>query len=91
MKSIILNNENLILRGDVKVVNGKTRGVSDCGIFRLKVNNEYKHFNIPALYSIDSELYDSLENLVLTKKVGKITLNSNTRLGYADSFSKEYK
>lgn len=68
MKNIILNNENLILRGNIKSVNGKTRGVSDCGKFRLKINNKYKHFNIPALYSIDDELYDSLENLVLTKK-----------------------
>lgn len=91
MKSIILNSENLILRGDVKVVNGKTRGVSDCGIFRLKVNDEYKPFNIPALYNIDDELYDSLENSVLTKRVGKITLNSNSKLGYADSFAKKYK
>ena len=91
MKNIILNNENLILRGNIKSVNGKTRGVSDCGKFRLKVNNGYKHFDIPALYSIDDELYDSLENLVLTKKVGKVTLNSNISLGYADAFTKEYK
>lgn len=91
MRNIILNNENLILRGGVKAVNGKMRGVSDCGKFRLKVNNGYKHFDVPVLYSIDAELYDSLENLVLTKKVGKTTLNSNSRLGYSDSFAKEYK
>ena len=91
MKNIILNNENLILRGNIKSVNGKIRGVSDCGKFRLKVNNGYKYFNIPALYGINNELYDSLENLVLTKKVGKITLNSNISLGYADAFTKEYK
>ena len=91
MKNIILNNENLTLRGGIKVVNRKTRGVSDCGKFRLKINNEYRHFDIPALYSIDDELYDSLENLVLTKKVGKVTVNSNLRFGYSDSFTKEYK
>lgn len=91
MKNIILSNENLILKGCIKVVDGKTRGVSDCGKFRLKVNNKYKYFDIPALYSVDDELYDSLENLVLTKKVSKTTLNSNSSLGYADSFTKEYK
>ena len=91
IKNIILSNENLILKGCIKVVDGKTRGVSDCGKFRLTVNNKYKYFDIPALYSVDDELYDSLENLVLTKKVSKTTLNSNSSLGYADSFTKEYK
>ena len=91
MKNIILKNDDLELKGIVKILDGKSRGVSDCGILRINTNDGYDSFNIPPLYNIDDNLYDELKNSFITKRVGKVNLNSSINIGYKDSYTKQFE
>ena len=78
------------LKGNVKVLDGRSRGISDTGILRINTDNGYDYFNIQPLYAIDDTLYDELENSLITKRVGKVSLDSSTITGYKDAFTKQF-
>ena len=71
-------------------MDGKSRGISDTGLLRINTNNGFDYFNIPPLYAIDDVLYDELENSLITKRVGKVSLDSSTITGYKDAFTKQF-
>lgn len=77
-EGIVLNKRNLIINGNtiVNFDNYKNdKSISRKGRFRIKSNDKYFYFNIPALNKIDDVLYDELENLTYIKRICTFTVN----------------
>ena len=77
-QGIIVNKRNLIIKGNtiININDYKSdKSVSKGGRFRIKSDDKYFNFNIPVLNKIDDSLYDSLDNLVYTKKIQSFTVD----------------
>ena len=94
-QGIIVNKRNLIIKGNtiININDYKSdKSISRDGKFRIKSDDKYYNFNIPVLNKIDDSVYDSLDNLVYTKKIQSFTVDENCYFagGRGVNYSKDY-
>lgn len=87
--STIINKSDLVIDGKTSFSENDCigRSLADNGKLRIKANGKYYYFNIPKLHSIDNSICDTLNKLLVTKKVNKMVVDEFGNYGMKYSYS----